>query len=73
VSAGGYHTCGITNTGSVECWGYDNYGQSTPPDGTYTETVSAGADHTYGCATARSSGWALGLLALMAVWVHRLD
>jgi hypothetical protein len=32
VSAGGYHTCGVASTGSVECWGRDNYGQSTPPE-----------------------------------------
>jgi hypothetical protein len=31
VSAGGWHACGITKLGRVECWGKDAYGQSTPP------------------------------------------
>ena len=47
VSAGGTHTCGLRNDGSVECWGQDNYGQSTPPSGTF-ESVSAGYLHTCG-------------------------
>jgi hypothetical protein len=32
VSAGAVHTCGVTNTSSVECWGSDDYGESTPPE-----------------------------------------
>lgn len=27
VSAGGYHTCSLLNSGSVYCWGYGFYGQ----------------------------------------------
>ena len=33
VSAGVWHTCGLRLDGSVECWGKDDYGQSTPPGG----------------------------------------
>jgi alpha-tubulin suppressor-like RCC1 family protein len=47
VGAGALHTCGVTSTGSVECWGADAYGESTPPAGTF-ETVSAGGFHTCG-------------------------
>ena len=47
VSAGGSHTCGVRESGAVECWGLDKWGQSTPPAGTFT-SVSAGYDHTCG-------------------------
>ncbi len=53
VSAGWGHTCGVTSTGSVECWGMDGRGQSTPPAGTF-ETVSAGSYHTCGVTTSGS-------------------
>ena len=45
VSAGGSHTCGVTTAGTVECWGRDRRGQSSPPAGTF-KSVSAGASHT---------------------------
>jgi hypothetical protein len=33
VSAGGYHTCALLDTGAVTCWGGDDYGQSGDTDG----------------------------------------
>jgi len=27
VSAGDLHTCALLTTGTVECWGYNGYGQ----------------------------------------------
>jgi alpha-tubulin suppressor-like RCC1 family protein len=53
MSAGGYHTCGITSSGSVECWGRDDFGQSSPPSGTF-ESMSAGGYHTCGITSSGS-------------------
>ena len=47
VSAGGWHSCGVRTSGSVECWGSDSYGQSSPPSGSFT-TVSGGLSHSCG-------------------------
>jgi len=45
---GGYlHTCGLTRLGRILCWGYNAYGQATPPGGTFT-TVSGGGAHNCG-------------------------
>ena len=33
VSAGVAHTCGLRVYGSVACWGYNEFGQATPPGG----------------------------------------
>ena len=53
VSAGGVHTCGVRTGGSVECWGNDEEGQSTPPSGGFA-SVSAGFGHTCGVRTGGS-------------------
>ena len=29
------HTCGLNEDGTVKCWGWDRYGQSTPPPGKF--------------------------------------
>ena len=47
ISAGGYHSCGLRGDGTVECWGSNDYGQSTPPDGQFV-SVSAGDEHSCG-------------------------
>jgi alpha-tubulin suppressor-like RCC1 family protein len=59
VSAGGEHTCAVTSTGAVKCWGYNVYGQlgdgtlgsaDVPVDivglSSGVVSVSAGAAHT---------------------------
>ena len=33
VSADGYHSCGLRETGAVECWGYNEDGQADAPAG----------------------------------------
>ena len=47
LSAGHHHACVVREPGPVECWGSDEYGQSTPPPGTFT-SLSAGLFHTCG-------------------------
>ena len=45
VSVHGYHSCGLRSGGSIACWGYDSYGQASPPQGSFA-SVSAGFYHT---------------------------
>ncbi len=50
VESGYSWTCGVRNDGQVACWGYNRFGQATPPAGTFTQ-VSAGGYHTCGLKT----------------------
>jgi hypothetical protein len=43
VSAAGEHTCGIRSDGTVECWGSDYSGESSPPSGAFTQVSAGGA------------------------------
>ena len=47
VSAGGFHTCGLRPSGTVECWGYNASGQTDAPGGSFS-AVSAGSSRTCG-------------------------
>ena len=45
ITAGGFHTCAINETGTLECWGLNEDGQASPPTGQYT-AITAGGFHT---------------------------
>jgi alpha-tubulin suppressor-like RCC1 family protein len=45
ISAGAGNTCAVKSDGSLACWGWNEYGQATPPAGSFTQ-VSAGTAHT---------------------------
>ena len=45
LNAGMHHTCARRDDGTVACWGLDNHGQSSPPEGTFT-AVAAGGFHS---------------------------
>ncbi len=47
VSSGYYYTCALRTDGTVACWGSNDYGQATPPAGTFSH-VGAGDDHSCG-------------------------
>ena len=47
VAAGHHHSCGLRTDGSVDCWGDDWHGQSTPSGGSFTQ-LAALYQHTCG-------------------------
>ena len=49
VRAARNHSCGLRSDGSLRCWGSDVWGESSPPEGTYTD-LALGWRH--GCALA---------------------
>ena len=50
VSAGAWHTCAVSTTGGVACWGYKGGGRTDVAPGAYT-AVSAGGWHSCGVRT----------------------
>jgi alpha-tubulin suppressor-like RCC1 family protein len=71
ISGGGTHTCALTSTGGVKCWGNNKYGQlgdrtytnkSTPADvfglTAGITAISAGGYHTYALTNTNGiKGW----------------
>ena len=47
VAAGAYHTCVINGCGTVQCWGENHYGETTPPS-MHFDQITAGLWHTCG-------------------------
>ena len=45
VSAGGRHSCALSESGEPACWGFADYGQADAPSGEY-RSISAGKYHT---------------------------
>lgn len=50
LSAGLGHTCGVKADRTVACWGWNGYGQASPPAGKF-KSVGAGDYHTCGIKT----------------------
>ena len=48
ISSGANHTCILKGAGSVECWGSNDHGQTTPPGSPSFTSISSGARHTCG-------------------------
>ena len=48
VTTGSSHTCGLTDTGTIKCWGNNTYGQTKPQNGTNFTAITAGDYHTCG-------------------------
>lgn len=48
VSVGGNHACAVTGAGAIVCWGFDVFGQATPPPG--LTSVTQVSPLSLGCA-----------------------
>ena len=56
INSGELHTCGLREDGSTVCWGGDEYGQSSPPEGETFAVITGGRNHTCGLREDGSGG-----------------
>ncbi|MBF0360711.1 MAG: hypothetical protein HQK49_06855 [Oligoflexia bacterium] len=49
LALGGSHSCALKNDGTVVCWGYNGYKQSTPPEG-LRDVKSIALGYAHSCA-----------------------
>jgi hypothetical protein len=45
ITTGESHTCALTGSGEISCWGLNNAGQAKPPDGEFVD-ITAGGNFT---------------------------
>jgi len=58
IAAGGAHSLALKSDGSVVGWGWDYYGQATPPDGNDFVGIAAGVSHSLALRSDGSvTGW----------------
>lgn len=50
IGAGHYHACRVRQDNSADCWGRDDFGQATPPAGSFSKIVG-GSSHSCGLMT----------------------
>jgi YVTN family beta-propeller protein len=43
INAGHFHQCRLQTSGTLDCWGRDDFGQATPPAGVFTSVVGGSA------------------------------
>jgi hypothetical protein len=68
LTVGFAHTCANVAAGPLTCWGWNFYGQATPPAGETFEQVTAGQVHTCGLRADRTAKcWGDGRLGELAV------
>jgi hypothetical protein len=87
IAAGGQHSLALKSDGTVAGWGYDYYGQVTPPAGlSGVAAIAAGVGHSLALKSdgtvvgwgdnmsgqATPPEWLTGVVAIAAGWKHSL-